>query len=289
MSEEVLVSEEVVQANGLEHHVVRWGTGAPVILCHGFLDFAWSWDSVGRKLAELGYEAIAFDWRGHGETEWIGAGGYYHFPDYVRDLDELIPKLTSRPPFLVGHSMGGSACCLYAGVRSSKIRRLVIMEGLGPPEPGIQEFPARLSAWLDGLDRLQTASRSPIANLQEATKRMRVRNPRMPQELQEFLAEKATRPHPSGAGLSWRFDPRHRTTAPVPFNRGGFLEVLRSIQVPTLVVAAEDGFRLHDEEERRDHIAEHAFAEVSGASHMLHWEAPEQTANLLHSFFSKSG
>jgi len=41
---------------------------------------------------------IAPDLRGHGDTDWIGAGGYYHFLDYVADLDELIARTKPCQP-----------------------------------------------------------------------------------------------------------------------------------------------------------------------------------------------
>ena len=80
--------ERFVPANGLRHHVVEWGEpDAPtVLLAHGFLDLAWSFRDVAQRLAERGFRCVAWDWRGHGESEHIGAGGYYHFADYVLDL-----------------------------------------------------------------------------------------------------------------------------------------------------------------------------------------------------------
>ena len=41
--------EQMLTANGLRHHVVRWGDRPiDVVLCHGFLDIAWSFDAVAR-------------------------------------------------------------------------------------------------------------------------------------------------------------------------------------------------------------------------------------------------
>ena len=108
--------ERFVRANGLRHHTLSWNDDAEVtvVLCHGFLDHAWSFHHVAQSLAEAGLRAVAFSWRGHGETEHVGAGGYYHFPDYVLDLHELMPMLASGDVHLVGHSMGGTAASLYA-------------------------------------------------------------------------------------------------------------------------------------------------------------------------------
>ena len=98
--------------------------GETILLCHGFLDCAASFARVATALAERGHRAIAFDWRGHGKTDWVGAGGYYHFPDYALDLYELTAALELERYHLVGHSMGGTATTLFAGSRPAGLRSL---------------------------------------------------------------------------------------------------------------------------------------------------------------------
>src|SRR5262245_2914075 len=128
-------SESFVGANGLSHHVLEWNAGGSqtVVCCHGFLDLAWSWHWVAQHLAEAGLRVVAFDWRGHGETEHVGRGGYYHFADYALDLHELWPKLAPDGAHLAGHSMGGTATAYFAGVRPKGLRTLTSIEGIGPP------------------------------------------------------------------------------------------------------------------------------------------------------------
>lgn len=287
MSDEPVESWAV--AGGLSHHVVRWGrTDAPaVVLCHGFLDLAWSWDAVARRLARSGYQAIAFDWRGHGETEWIGRGGYYHFPDYVRDLDELLPQWSPEPVVLVGHSMGGTACAMYAGTRPQRIRRLVLVEGLGPPAHSADYTPDKYEAWLRTLARPSGRTHRPLASVAQALERMRIQNPHLPDELGTFLAEKATRPANEG-GRVWRFDPMHRTTSPMPFQPELFATFTRRIEAPTLIVMAEHGHRLPDETSRAETIANRHVEEVPGVGHMIHWFAPEALADAMIRFVNGS-
>lgn len=267
--------EEVWRANGLAHHVITWdGGGAPVVLCHGFLDIAWSWRDVAQQLAAAGRRVIAFDWRGHGETEWIGAGGYYHFPDYVRDLEEIVRRATGEPraPIdLVGHSMGGSACAMYAGAFPEQVRRLVLVEGLGPPEQDLSGAPDRVRAWFRGLDDAHGKPRRPMASIADVLVRMRVQNPDVPDEMGALLAEKGTRPAPDGPGRVWRFDPLHRTTSPMPFVKAVFLGFTSRIAASTLLVNGSRGLRTPDDDERAATIRGARRVWVDGAGHMIHW------------------
>jgi pimeloyl-ACP methyl ester carboxylesterase len=115
-----LAREKRVDVFGLPIHYLEWGTpdGEPLLLIHGFLDQARSWEPLVSFLQQRTNPSlwiIAPDCRGHGDSGWIGAGGYYHFPDYVLDLDCVIQALRVSQFKLVGHSMGGTISFLYAG------------------------------------------------------------------------------------------------------------------------------------------------------------------------------
>ena len=88
--------------NGLRLHVHRYRdedappSGLTIVLLHGFMDSGATWDMVAPVLARAGHDVVAPDLRGFGLSENIGAGGYYHFPDYVADLAELVDALAPR-------------------------------------------------------------------------------------------------------------------------------------------------------------------------------------------------
>ncbi len=278
--------EQTLTANGLRHHVIRWGDRPiDVVLCHGFLDIAWSFDAVARELVDRGHGVASFDWRGHGQSEWVGAGGYYHFPDYVLDLDELLPQLTDEAVHLVGHSMGGSVSVMYAAARPERLRSLSLVEGIGPPEMEPRNPTKRLRAWLDGVARVRGKSPRPIENTEQALRRMRVQNPELGDELGAFLVSHCTRP--VEGGIQWTFDPMHKTWSPRPFQAEVFCQFLDSISTPTLVVAGERGMRLPDEKERMAHIEGHRFVEIADVGHMIHWFEPQTLAAELADFFAE--
>jgi len=284
----ITVSEQTLTANGLAHHVIRWGDRpVDVVLCHGYLDIGRSFDAVARELVSAGHGVASFDWRGHGQTEWIGAGGYYHFPDYVLDLEELLPQLSNEPVHLVGHSMGGSVCAMYSAARPDKIRSLALVEGIGPPEMEPRDPATRLRAWLDGVARVRSRTLRPIESERAALMRMRVQNPELPEELGLFLVTESTKP--VDGGIQWTFDPLHKTFSPRAFQADLFGKLLEAISAPTLVVSGEQGFRLQDEQDRVAKISRHRFIEIPDVGHMIHWFEPRVLAAELAGFFAEHG
>jgi pimeloyl-ACP methyl ester carboxylesterase len=284
----ITVTEQKLTANGLAHHVIRWGDRpVDVVLCHGLLDIGWSFDAVARDLVAAGHGVASFDWRGHGQTEWIGAGGYYHFPDYALDLDELLPQLSDQPVHLVGHSMGGPVSVMYAAARPEKLRSLTLIEGLGPPEMEPRDPATRLRAWLDGVAKVRRKASKPMDSEQTVLRRMRVQNPELSEELGLFLASKSTKL--VDGGIQWTFDPLHKTLAPRPFRADVFGQLLEAISAPTLVVAGERGFRIQEEQERMDKIKQHRFVELPDVGHMIHWFEPRALSSELIGFFAERG
>lgn len=272
--------EQTVLANGLKHHVMQWGDDAhPVIvLAHGWADCGASFTEVAIALAHADFRVIAFDWRGFGKTEWVSGGGYYHFPDYVLDLDELVHALGLTRYALVGHSMGGTASAMFAGSRPAGLVSLVLAEGLGPPA-ATDGYDRRLRAWIDGVRTRRSKAIRPMPNLREAIERLRVQHPDLGDELAQRIVPRLLRTAPEG--LYFAFDPLHQTHAPIPFRLDLFSDVLKAIAVPVLIVSGEKGYRNADHAQRVGWISDVREASIPAVGHMMHWHAPSALAELI--------
>lgn len=275
-----------IWANGIEHHVLRWQpttvTQDVVVLCHGFLDVAWSYAWVAQRLVASGYHVIAFDWRGHGDSSWVGSGGYYHFPDYVLDLHRLLQKLVPAGArvHLVGHSMGGTACTLYCGTEAAAITTLTLIEGIGPIAHPVELAPARFEGFLrttqpfiDVHPNDRRLGRT-MEDLPAVLARLRIQNPALDEARGLWLAEKSARP--TKDGWVWKFDPLHRTRSPFPFLAEMFAQFLGRLELPVLFISSDNGFHPPDEEARLSCVRNLRRLQFKGLGHNLHWFAPEE-------------
>lgn len=82
------------------------------------------------SLAEQ-FRVLAFDLRGHGDSDWPGTYGFHVMCDDVLDaLDRLaLSRVT-----LVGHSMGGVVCYLAAIRQPDRVERLIVEDAPPPYE-----------------------------------------------------------------------------------------------------------------------------------------------------------
>jgi esterase len=210
-----------VTLDGLTLHYVEWGAppAPPMVLLHGFLAHARTWDLFARELAR-DYRVLALDQRGHGDSD-RAPDGAYGLEQYVGDLERFFAALALPPVVLVGMSMGGRTAMVFAARHPAQVERLVIVDigpeappPFAPPpnapqDPGVFDSPAQVADFLRALD------------------------PYPPEDYRQMVARYSVRQRADGR-YEWKWDPRLLTGASPA--AGNYWAVLRAIACPTLVV-----------------------------------------------------
>ena len=133
----------VGQANSLpiELYVEDQGSGAPVVLVHGWPLDGRSWEPQIHPLIEAGHRVINYDRRGFGRSSRPGGG--YDFDTLAADLDKILTELDVRDATLVGFSLGTGELARYVGTHGTdRLRGCVIIESLAPSFAKSAENPA---------------------------------------------------------------------------------------------------------------------------------------------------
>jgi pimeloyl-ACP methyl ester carboxylesterase len=106
------------------------GEGAPIVLCHGLTATRRSVVHGSRRLERGGFTAIAYDARGHGESDPAPANLGYGYPDLTADLGSVIEgQVGEAPVFLAGHSMGAHTAIAFALRHPERVAGLI---AIGP-------------------------------------------------------------------------------------------------------------------------------------------------------------
>jgi pimeloyl-ACP methyl ester carboxylesterase len=98
-------SLSVVTPDAATLHVVTSGDGQPVVFVHGFALTEQAWAPQLAAVAAAGYQAVAYDARGHGESS-TGFRGFSR-ELLADDLAAVLEALDLHDVVLVGHSLGG--------------------------------------------------------------------------------------------------------------------------------------------------------------------------------------
>jgi len=123
----------MVSSHGVDISVHEWGDpeATPVVLCHGMFDHGRGFDTLAPYLAER-FRVVAIDSRGHGDSEWADA---YAWSADLADVAEVLAWV-GPPAHLVGHSRGGGQALDVAAAVPKRVRRVVDIDGFGPPPEG---------------------------------------------------------------------------------------------------------------------------------------------------------
>lgn len=203
-----------LDVNGVSIAVHEWGDEAadPLFLVHGGLDFARTYSAFAPRLAAAGRRVVAWDQRGHGDSEHAAL---YGWDADIRDAIGVMSRITSRPAPVVGHSKGGALMIQLADAHPFRFSHLVNLDGLPSKRPmadvaeheRTRMMASDLAGWLDHRRTTATASRK-AGSLQELADRRAKLNPRLPIEWLRYLVSVGARHDEDG--WRWKLDPSLR-------------------------------------------------------------------------------
>ena len=283
---------------GVELQVFDYGNpeAPPMVLIHGMQDLARGLEPIAEGFRDR-YHVIAYDQRGHGDSD---KPGVYALPHLVADLHALLAQLQLERPVLVGHSLGGHVVCHYAAIFPEVPSRVINVEGIGPPF-NLLNIPLEDRQWrlANGIASLLRPGghKRPLGDLEDAWQLFCRFHPKMDPEHARHLVEIGTTPHPQG-GLQWKWDP-HVETIGLTMSPEITEERWSWIECPVLIISAQDsaGFYRgrggidaeaqvdYGEIERRVSLFRNAtHVEVADAGHMVHYDAPDEVAAAMARF-----
>jgi pimeloyl-ACP methyl ester carboxylesterase len=273
------VNHRLLDVRGLKLHCVERGEGEMAVLLHGWLDHAGSFDLLAPLLPG---RTVALDFRGHGDSQWVGPGGFYHFVEYIADLDGALELLSPQEPVrIVGHSMGAAAALIYAATRPARVSHLTMIDAV-PLSISTQEIPARLGSYLEDL-RHMPRKRRRVDSVDDAAQRLMRNNASLSEKAARILAAGGTSRDPEQENaLAWKWDPLLRAHSPLPISEPVVQLICAEAKVPILAIRGESGMMPQEPELRaRFPHLKMSVHTVPGTGHHAHLDAPSEVAKLV--------
>ncbi len=182
---------------------------------------------------------------------------------------------------IIGHSLGGSMCLLYAGVFPEKVKRLVLLESLGPFARSDDEVPEIFAEKLKGRDYVEIPF--PHETLEAAAKAIQKTFPLIPDNAALHMARHGA--NFKGGRYRWKHDPilRYRTTTAM--SEGQIEAFIRRLKCPILFVyGTESGFMKSVRGHRAQLFPNAQIVPIEGAGHHIPHEKPEELAEVVVPF-----
>lgn len=238
----------------------------PVILMHGGGQTRHSWWRTAEALARHGHYAIAFDHRGHGESDWV-ASRQYELSDFAGDLRAVISQLDpSAAPVLVGASLGGLTSLMAVGQGlDSNVKGIVLADVVHRAN---NEGGAQLRGFM-------TENPDGYASVEDAAAAIERHMPGRGGQRNLDGLRRNLRQRPDGRWI-WHWDPAFMTPRGDGSQRFGdgsheLLAAIRAITIPLLLARGERSEIVTPElaAEFLDLLPAAEFIELEGVGHMV--------------------
>ena len=266
----------IVTANGAELYVETHGDGDPVLLLHGWPDSSALWRNQVPFLTANGFRVITPDLRGFGRSSRPEGKDSYQLRNSVADMAAVLDAAGAPAAHVVGHDWGAAVAWLTAMYLPDRVRTLTALSvpHLGVPATVRQ----REMAWYTLFFQFEEIAEATLQYDDWAA--LRELAPGYA-DIDRAIAD-LSRPGALTASLNW--DRAHlapRMPGPRP--------ELPPVTAPVLGIWS-DGDRYLDGARMRasgDVVkGPWRYAEISGATHWIPLDAPEQLNDLLLGWLS---
>jgi esterase len=249
----------------------HFGQGSPLLILHGLFGQSDNWLTIGKRLAEH-FSVFIPDMRNHGQSAHSSSLSYQAMSD---DILEFIDENNIVNPIIIGHSMGGKAAMHFTLEHPHLVKKLAVID------ISLRKYPERrihthivstmLSLPLSSFTTRQEVEKALIEKIDNERIRM-------------FILKNLYYKH--HGKLAWRLNlDAINNSLDMLFDA---VDVPGTFDKEVLFVRGEKSDYIPDEDEGliKRSFPKAEIKTISGATHWVHADAPDELFGILAEFLS---
>lgn len=279
--EKRMKKHKITTQNGLVNYYEYGDAKNPSLVClHGLAgNGLYSFDELAFFFKEK-FHLIVLDTPGHGETSPFPEETDYLFSSLAAWVHEVIDNIVSGPFYITGHSWGADAALHFTRLYPEKVLGLVLLDGgfTFPQNQPEMTFEYAYKGWNDYMDQ------SVFVDEEEIFQEYRTYTNRWDSRKEKYALSLFRKRQDGKFELAAS---KFTILAVInAFFKEPFTDSYPYIKVPTLLLYAEfpkslAAARAKGISQLRNHIEDVSVKAIKGSSHMVQWDEPEQTADII--------
>lgn len=259
--------------------------GFPLLALHGWLDNAATFAKVAPLLDLANIRFIALDLPGHGLSEHRPSGDIYHLLEYVVECEAFARAMNIRQFDVLGHSLGGVIGLLWAAGSPNTIRKLALIDSLGPFAGKESKIAANFQEALEKTLSSMPPKKPIYQTIEDAITARMSGIGNISREAASCLVERGIKK--VAEGFTWRSDARLTHPSLVRFTEGQIEGFISGVECEVLCILASKGFIAVNEKglKRLEFLKNQRHCILEGGHHLHLDDAPQAVAIELDRFF----
>lgn len=249
------------------------GEGHPIVILHGLFGSLDNWQTLARKISEVGYKVVTVDLRNHGRSPHVSEMSHELMAEDVKAflIEHQLQNCT-----LIGHSMGGKTVMQLAIKYPELIQKLIVVDIA--PKP----YKAHHNTYFEAMLKLPVSELTSRADIQNRLSK-NIKN----QGVLLFIAKNLERR--KEGGFQWKFNLKALHENYTALINGLNLSAGESFKKETLFIGGQlsDYISKADEKEIQDIFPSSKIEMIPQAGHWVHAEQPDAFLNSVLNFVRK--
>jgi pimeloyl-ACP methyl ester carboxylesterase len=283
-------NSKIVQTNSGSFPLVDYGSGAPVLLLHGFPDSKELWKYQIVSFAKAGYRVIAPDLRGYGDAPSPLEKEKYTIPILMDDVIKILDTLKLDKVHLIGHDWGAALSWQLAKYYE---HRFITMTVLSVGYPGNSEWNSveqRQKSWYFYLFLQEGLAEKTLADYDWEFGKEILKS----HGDRDYVLKRLQQPNALTTALNWyRGNLQNRLAQPgveYPITNEKPQLSTDKIEIPVLGIwSDQDNFLLEPQMQLSSlFVNNFTYHKIAGAGHWMMLEKPEELNMLILDYLDNS-